>query len=710
MRGFLYCITILLCGYMASAAEVDFGTAVDFDTEIVPILSKAGCNTASCHGSAAGQGGFRLSLFGGDPDFDYRTIVNELEGRRVNPVEPTESLVLAKPSGRLEHGGGEVLQLDGAAAHTLADWIASGTPRLRLRQVVQLLVTPNAFVAEKVPASFPLNVTAVFSDGVERDVTRESAYVSQNESALQVDPVGNATITLPGRHGAVIRFASFVKTVSVTTPLGTELPSFPSWAQRNWVDEEINSTLLSLRLSPAMPSDDATFLRRLSLDLTGRLPLPAEVEPFVADENDSKRSALVDRLLQSEAFTDYWTHRLAIQLRFRKPATDDVAAKVFYRWLKDQVANDVGWNEIAVSLILAEGDTHSHGAATVHRLVANARDEAEYMSEVLMGVRLQCANCHNHPLDQWTQDDFHGLAAIFAGLERGQVVRFTGRGEVMHPRTGHAAVPRIPGERFLQGELDQRPQFAEWLTQQNNPYFAKAMVGRIWEALMGRGLVSPVDDLRSTNPASHPQLLHRLTDFFIKNGYRIRPLIRRICHSAAYERSSRRPADSPPDDRFYSYAMTKQLTAEVLADAISDVTGVADDFDGVSRAINVVDRTHSSSKLVFLGQCLPGEGCSTAVSGGRGIASKLHLMNGELLNEKIQHDDGRLSRLWTEATETNEMVSEFYLRALGRPPSSDELAQWCERLDATEDAYEKAARLEDFLWALLNCHEFTTNQ
>ena len=294
---------------------------IDFDTEIVPILSKAGCNAASCHGGAAGQAGFRLSLFGGDPEFDYRTIVHELAGRRVNHVRPDRSLVVAKPTGQLDHGGGELLELDGQAATKLSRWIEAGTPRLQLRRLQQLTIDPRDFVADSAPAVFKIKVTAVFDDGLQRDVTTDAVYVSQNDAALNVDDFGTVTVTDKGRHSAIVRFGSLVKMISVTTPLSDVPVKLPGTARKNWVDDEINSTLLLLNLEPAPTTNDASFLRRLSLDLLGRLPTLAQVENFSDNESQDKRSELIDELLGSDEFTSYWTHRLATQLRLRKPGT-----------------------------------------------------------------------------------------------------------------------------------------------------------------------------------------------------------------------------------------------------------------------------------------------------------------------------------------------------------------------------------------------------
>jgi len=699
---------VMVCAFMGiSGMGISGATEIDFDTEIMPLLSKAGCNAANCHGSAAGQAGFRLSLFGGDPAFDYRTIARERFGRRLNHLRPSESLVIAKPTGQLEHGGGEVLDPDGRPARTIAQWIREGAHRSQQRQLDRLVVEPREFIADSVPASLQIQVTAIFDDGVQRDVTDQAVYVSQNESAVVVNELGAATVTGPGRHAVIVRFADQMAAISCTIPIGSTPVMASDWDADNWIDDEINETLRLLRLTPARAADDESFLRRLSLDLTGRLPTPSQVQRFANDDEPSKRTRLIESMLDSDGYVEYWTHRLAIQLRLRKPGDDLVAANAFYAWLQQSVDADTGWNTIATELITSEGDTHRNGAATVHRFFAGPREEAEYLSEVLMGVRLRCANCHNHPLDQWTQDDYHGLAAIFAGYQRAKDVRFTENGSVIHPRTESDAIPRIPGQRFLPAGADNRREFAEWLTRADNPTFARAMVVRVWDALMGQGLITPVDDLRQTNPASHPKLVDRLSVFFAENGFQLRPLIRLICESSAYQRAATSPgaSSSESSSRFYSHAIRKTLSAEVLADAISDATGVN---HGEARFINVVERATTSDQLQFLGQCLPGENCSSPVGDARGIASKLHLMNGELLNRLLVDDAGRLQQMLRDETATRDLVRDFYVRALSRSPTENELSDWVARIDSG-DAKQKAERCQDFLWALLNCHEFTTN-
>jgi hypothetical protein len=366
---------------------------------------------------------------------------------------------------------------------------------------------------------------------------------------------------------------------------------------------------------------------------------------------------------------------------------------------------------MARTLLTSEGDSHEFGPATFHRLAAGPREEAEYVSEVFMGVRLRCANCHNHPLDRWTQDDYHGLAQVFARLGRDRHVEQLDRGEVMHPRTGEAARPRIPGHGWLDGGTDPRGALAEWLTQPDNPYFARAIVGRIWRDLFGRGLVDPADDLRATNPATHPALFDRLVDDFIDSGYRIRHTIRLICNSAAYARSSVPTPHNHMDNRFYSHALVRPLAAEVLADAISDVTGVCDDYgDAVGeRAIELVDTSLAAATLDVLGRCDRSESCEAAPGGVGGIATKLHLLNGPLVNRRLVAEDGRLQMLISEGASSEQIVEEFYLRALSRPPKTAELEFWLDEIDVHDASHARRTRLEDFVWSLLNSNEFMTN-
>ncbi|MEM6470685.1 MAG: DUF1553 domain-containing protein, partial [Planctomycetota bacterium] len=444
------------------------------------------------------------------------------------------------------------------------------------------------------------------------------------------------------------------------------------------------------------------------------------------------RAAMIDKLLTSDEFTDYWTLQLAKLLRIRPQKEDGQASLVYHAWLSDQVRDDVSYQQLARDLILANGDSHQNGPANFHLTVSGPREQAEFVSELFMGSRLRCANCHNHPLDRWTQDDYHGLAAIFAQIERGRVVGDNPNGSTIHPRTLAPAVPKIPGEPLVAGTLRRagadgldradgtrgvaatigRSQLADWLTGSSNPYFAKAIVNRLWRHMMGRGLVEPVDDFRDTNPATHPELLNKLAEDFSENGYSIRHTLRLIANSTAYARSANAIEQNKDDDRFYSHAYAKPLEPEVLADAISDVVGVAEKYgnqpDG-TRAVMLVNPKTPSRSLDILGRCGREESCESPASPIGGLPQKLHLFNGPLLNARIAVEGSRLSRLHTAGKLPMEIVKEFYLAALGRQPSDRERERWKETLASLKSTEEQRAFLEDFVWGLMTCNEFTTN-
>ncbi|MEO8496335.1 MAG: DUF1553 domain-containing protein [Planctomycetota bacterium] len=682
---------------------------VDFDTEVVPILTKAGCNAAACHGSAAGRGGFKLSLFGGDPAWDYDEIVHRLEGRRINLTTPESSLVIAKSTEQFAHEGGTRFDYDGSEAALLARWINDGAERTHSRGLLRIEITPRSSLVE-LNDDVPLRVIATFDDGTQQDVTHLSVYASSDTVALAATETGKLTILRRGRQHVVVRFLTDVQTVSVTAPLAEAAVDLSKSPRNNWIDDEIVATLDALHLAPSPQADDATLLRRVSLHLTGRLPRSDAVREHLANDDPDKFTKLVDRLLDSPEFVEYWTYRLGKLLRIRPQPTNLPATAAFHGWVRQKVKQGSGWDQIATELLLAEGDTHENGPANFYLVAGDARAQAEYVSELLMGVRLSCANCHNHPLDRWTQDDYHGLAAIFARIERGRQVRVTSRGEVIHPVTGEAAVARIPGERFLADAADARRELADWLTADANPYFSRAMVNRIWKTLMGRGLVEPSDDLRATNPATHPELLDRLASEFAANGHSLRKTIREIVTSAAYARSSRATGDNAGDLQFYSHALATGLEAEVLADAIADVTGIAEPYGDQplgTRAIALFTPPESEV-LEILGRCDRTDSCETSASSTVGLTTKLHLLNGPLLNRRLRDEQGRLSQLIRSNADPAVIVAEFYVAALGRLPSDDERTYWMAQLGSVESESNRPA-LKDFVWGLLNSQEFLTN-
>lgn len=688
-------------------------TTVDFDNQIIPVLTKAGCNTGACHGAAVGRGGFRLSLFGLDPEFDYRSIALELEGRRVNLAHPDESLVVLKSTESIEHGGESPLEYDGAGANLLQRWVREGALRVQKQPLAQFYVSPKSHSADRVGANLQLKATAQFTGGSTVDVTQWTVFTPEDTTAVDVDPeTAAAKLLRPGRHIILARFLDRVVPIEIVVPLSEEVVDLSNEPRWNFVDDFVLELLSTLRLPVSPAADDATFLRRATLDLTGRLPSADMQRTYLTRRSTRKRVELIDQLLNSNEFNEYWTLQLAKLLRIRSQPGDAQGSLAYHKWLKKQISDGVPYDQFAREILMAAGDTHQIGPANFYRTVGGAREQAEFTSELFMGNRLRCANCHNHPLDHWTQDDYHGLAAIFAKLERGRVIAVTSRGEVIHPRTGEAAIPRIPGQGFLESSGDGREALATWLTDPANPYFAKAVVNRLWKAMMGRGLVEPTDDLRATNPATHPALLDRLAEDFVQHNYDLRHTLRRIAVSTTYSRSARTLPDNRADDRYHSHALTRPLQPEVLADAISDVTGIADQYGDQppgTRAVTLFDSRISSQALDILGRCSREESCEAGNETAGGMTRKLHLFNGPLLNRRISDPQGRLAKLIASGKTSDEIVDEFYRRALGRRPMQKEQEFWSRHLAPAISPRQQQDVLEDFAWSLLTCREFVTN-
>ena len=684
--------------------------SVDFDSEIIPLLTKAGCNSGACHGAAAGRGGLHLSLLGSDAAADYEVIVQSLEGRRINTAKPERSLILAKPTGQLDHGGDTVIDEDSPAAHRLVSWIRSGALRGANRKLTSFDIQPRRVLCEQLPASVPIEVTARFDDGLEEDVTAWTVLSPTDPAAVQIDEQCRAQVTRRGQHVVIARFLDRVVPIQINVPLGDSEVDLASEPRANFVDEHVLQLLTELRLPVSPPATDAVWLRRVSLDLTGRLPEPTKVESFMADTTIDKRSQLIDELMNSEGFTDYWTLRFAKLLRLHSLPNEKQGLSAYTDWLRGEIARDAPFDEVARQLLTAAGDSHVVGPANFGRMVGDARAQAELVGQVFLGMRLGCANCHNHPLDRWTQDDYHGLAAVFAKMDRSRQVAFTARGAVTNLRTNEPAVPRIPGTRYLPVDGDHRQAVVEWITARDQNYLARATVNRLWKAMFGRGLVDPVDDLRDTNPATHPELLTELAEDFVRNGYRIRHTLKLIAMSHTYARSAETISGNELEDRFYAHAYRRALEPEVLTDAIADVTGVAVQFEGQveSRAVRLIDPLASAPTLDTLGRCNRAGGCEESSSGSVGLPAQLHLLNGDLINRRLTSEEGRLRKLIDAGKSDEEIVIEYYLRGLGRRPINDELSRWQTQV-ASDDPAERIRKLEDFVWSMLNSRLFREN-
>ncbi|QDV63940.1 DUF1549 and DUF1553 domain-containing protein [Crateriforma conspicua] len=687
---------------------------IDFRTDVLPILTKHGCNAGACHGAALGRGNFKLSLFGSRPVDDYDAIVRQVGGRRVNGVRPENSLLLLKPTEQLAHGGELRFDVDSDAAQTITRWIAAGARFESDRRLVDVSVHPPQVTVGAVGQSIPLKAIAQFSDGTTRDVTAYTILAPDDAAALSVqDDGGSVQVLRPGSHVLVARYINRVQPIQIRAPIGDAALEVESDEQSDesigMIDRSVNQMLVDLRLPASPKTDDEAFLRRVTLDLTGRLPTLQQRRLFLDDRRNDKRKRWIDRLLESEAFSRYWTSRLAEWFRVRSQNNDQKATEAYRDWLYRSIQDRVGFDDLVQQMLTATGDTHQVGPANFYRTAPGGRPTAELVSEVFMGSRMRCANCHDHPLDRWTQDDYHGLAAIFATVQSGPVVRLDSTATTTHPVTLQPAVPQIPGGRRLATDQPMVQTFSRWLVDDGNPYFAKAAVNRMWKHMMGRGLVDAVDDFRQTNPASHPELLQHLADDFVANGYQIRKTLHLIANSDAYQRDSVANSQNQHDDRFYSHALRRPLSPSVLADAISDVIGIADDYSAwgeIDRAIDLVDGAVQVPSLAVLGRCDPKAICTPDDGTSTGMSTMLHLFNGELLNDRIDATRGRLRACRDANMTAMQTVEQIYAAALCREPMENEKAFWVTHLDQADD---QAAFLEDVMWAMVSSREFATN-
>ncbi len=707
-----FAFTILVAILSLSLTSMAESQSVDFDSQIVPLLTRSGCNAGACHGAAAGRGQLRLSLFGANADADYEALAVAFEGRRINLVKPELSLVLAKPTGRIDHGGDLVFDEASPAAELLANWIRQGADRGPRRKLAHFEVLPSSILLTAKDATTELRAFARFDDGPQVDVTAWTVFHCEDTGSVNLQMVPTrATVLRPGVHVVTARFLDRFVPVSLAMPFRqateTRTSSLPTV---NYIDQAIDQRLQQLGLEPSPLIEDAGFARRVFLDLAGRLPRRDEVESYVNRDDPNKRRILIEQLLASPEFIDTWTLRFSRWLKLHAIPNEEVSLQRYTQWIRDSLSRNKPFDTMVRELLLAEGDSHEIGAANFHRMFSDARNQAELVGTFFMGTRIQCANCHNHPLDRWTQDDYHGLAAIFSRIDRGRVVRLTATGAVTNPRTGEPAVPRIPGQTDLETNDDTRIALTDWLTRSPESPLAQTMVNRLWSVLMGQALVDPVDDMRESNLATHPELLDKLATDFVSNGFDIRYLLGLIANSETYARSVQTTKANRLDNRFYSHRISKPMEPEVLLDAINDVLGIVQVDASLPmgrRAITFNDPQTPSAALEALGRCSRPGGCAESPR-SLGLATKLHLINGEVINAKISDGRGRLQRALNNDQSDDDILTEFYFAALSRLPSEAESNQWRGELQGLS-TQERKLWFEDFVWSLLNSQEFSTN-
>ena len=680
-----------------------------FTADILPVLTKIGCNGGSCHGDLNGQNGFKLSLFGYEPEPDYAMIA----GKRLNLDDPAKSLLLQKPTFQVAHGGGQVLRLGSPEYNILLDWIRSGAKRSGNdeRRMTALRVTPAVPVLYGKDAKARLLVTAHYSDGTEGDVTNLVKFQSNDDSIAAVTADGVVSALRGGETAIVVRGPGVAAAAKVGVVL--ERRRVPHVAPANFIDEHVFAKLQALEIPPSEPCDDAAFLRRAYLDIIGLIPTAAEARQFLGDQSPDKRAKLVDALLQRPEYADYWGLYWGDHLSNTKQLLYNKGPYTFTRWLHDAFRSNVPYDQFARRLLTSTGDMYDSPATSYFPLMKKELDLASITSQLFLGVSIECARCHNHPLERWTRDDFNGMAAFFSQVrykngvgprnnERTLYVDF--KRQFQHPDTKAVYLPKpLNGPTVTSDEwTDRRELFTDWLTSPQNPYFAKALVNRMWRNFLGRGLVEPVDDFRVTNPPTNEPLLDALAQDFIAHGYDLHHLIRRITASRTYQLSSI-PNDGNRDDTMaYSRYYPRRMIAEQLLDSVSQATGVPERYRSLYPGTRAAQLPEPEIESYFLEVFeRPSRQLICERKSTQTLNQALHLISGDTIHNKITNADGVLPQLLQSGRPAPEIVEELYLRTLSRYPDSEE-----RRLAATASGKQG---LEDVFWALLNSKEFLYN-
>ncbi len=710
-----------------------------FRNDVMAVLSKSGCNAGTCHGNKNGKGGFKLSLRGENPDADFLSLTHDAFSRRFNPFDPDQSLILLKPTTQIAHQGGRRFDQQSAEYQILSNWIRHGAPndlnsaprleRLELNLSDKVLIAPE----DKIQ----LRVRAKFSDGAARDITSLAVY----DSATPVAKISRDGLVERERFGEttlLVRYLQCQEPVRLAF-----IPARPNfkWQEPpsfNYIDDQIFAKLRTLRMNPSRLCSDATFLRRAFLDLLGILPAAQEAQAFVSDPTESKRMRLIESLLDRSEFADFWALKWADLLRVEAHSLDTKGVQSFHRWIRQSIAENKPLDQFVRELITARGSTYANPASNYYRPNRDPLSRAKAAAQIFLGARLQCAECHNHPSDRWTQDDYYDWAGLFARIDykviennrdissdkhewKGeQIVYLARHGSVVNPRTGKPAQPRFLGmaTRSTGSSTtgDDLEALADWMTGTNNLWFARVQANRIWSHLMGRGLVDPPDDFRATNPASHPALLDALAADFINHHFDVRCLIRLIMNSRAYQLSSDPNETNQDDETNYSHALVRRLAAEQLLDCESEVTGTPLRFGGYPAGLRAAQlpgvRPESKNKrranqldlfLETFGKPPRLLASDTERSCDCNMGQAFQMISGPTVNELLAEKQNRITALISSGKPNREIVTELYWTALTRPPSAEELAKFVPELDAAPD---RRAELEDIAWGLLNSKDF----
>ncbi len=724
-----------LAGFALAASSAE----VSFRNDVMAVLSKAGCNAGACHGNQNGKGGFKLSLRGEDPNWDYQALTRDMFARRTNPFDPDKSLILLKSTTRLSHEGGLRFRPDSAQYKLLRRWIVAGATDdlAEAPKLVRLEVAPQEAILLAPTNTVQLNARAIFSDGSERDVTRMAVY-EPSVPLVAVSPEGLVEGERFGETTILVRYLQEQKPVRLAF-----VPARPDWKweevpESNYVDRHVFAKLRKLRMTPSALCGDTEFVRRAHLDLLGLLPTAGEARRFVEDRGPDKRARLIDALLERPEFADFWALKWSDLLRNEEKVLDFKGVQAFHRWIRQSIAEHKPLDQFARELIAGRGSSYDNPAANYYRANRDAVSRAEATAQLFLGARLNCAKCHNHPFDRWTQQDYYDWAALFSRVQYKvlenrrrdnndqhefigeQVVWVSRKGQLRNPRTDQPAQPRFLGESGTVAanenqNSDHLGQLAAWITSDNDR-FARAQVNRIWYQLMGKGIVDPIDDFRETNPASNAGLLEALTEDLIGHYFDLRHLIRVIMTSRTYQLSPEPNETNADDDLNFSRALVRRLTAEQLLDAQSQVTGAPLQFNGYpegTRAAQIAgvraqrprDKKPGAGDkfLELFGKPPRLLTCECERSGETSMAQAFQMISGPAIHDLLTASDSRLDKLAAGNESPREMVEGLYWSALSRPPTEAELAKAAAHL---AQAGSTRPALEDITWALLNSKEF----
>jgi hypothetical protein len=700
------------------AAKTD--PPISFRLDVMPVFMKAECN--HCHGAARGQDGFRLSLWGFDPEGDHYRLTRELSGRRINLAMPEDSMLITKPDGDAPHTGGKLFEKNSDMAKTLVRWIAAGAPNDApdVAKPTSLEILPKKLVLESPGQNFKITVRVHFSDGTDRDVTDLALFMTSNEGAAKISKDGVITTGTRGESFVMARYATFtVGTQVIVIPKGLKY-EWPKVEERNFIDKLVDEKLRNLRITPSELCNDETFLRRSFIDITGTLPTADEVTKFVADKESDKRAKKVDELLARPEFVDVWTLKWSELLQIRTGNNNQGSYKAtlnYYTWVHDQIEQNVPLNEMARQLISASGSNLENPAVNYYQLETDPLKLAENCAQSFLGIRVQCSQCHNHPFDRWTMEDYRGFVAFFTQIgrkvgedPREKIIYNSGGGESRSLVDNHVVPPK-----FLGGDTpdctgkDRRQVLADWVASPENPYFPQHIANLVWAQYMGRGIVEPVDDVRISNPASNPELLDALAKKIVADNYDLRQIVRDICNSRAYQTATRANETNQLDDRNFAKATIRRMRAEVMLDCISQVTETSDKekFRGLpvgARSVQVADGNTTNYFLTTFGRKDRQTVCSREEVGPT-LSQALHLLNGTTIEDKITQG-GVIKKLMDSNRTPREIATELYLRCFGRMPAETELVKLEKYWGVTET---QPQAYTDIFWALLNAKEFMFN-